>query len=171
MTAGSLLKNRSHATDGLGVEDAGTSSHRRMGQILADRGFITPDQLAEALRSQEQTGRLLGEICVEKWGLDRFALADALGEQWVEIEHGVEIQHGVEIEQSHDRPAIAGLAVDTTSFSPDLKELCALLAETVSAHARLHSRTEDLERRLAALETFVAGIGAPLAEPRSVYPA
>ena len=45
-------------------------------------------QLAEALRSQEQTGRLLGEICVEKWGLDRFALADALGEQWVEIEHG-----------------------------------------------------------------------------------
>ena len=136
-----------------------------MGQILVGRGFITPDQLVEALRSQEQTGRLLGEICVEKWGLDRFALANALGEQWVEIEQGVEI------EQSHDRPAINGLAVDTTSFSPDMQELCMLLAETVSAHARLHSRTEDLERRLAALETFVAGIDDPLAEPRSVYPA
>jgi len=135
-----------------------------MGQILVGRGFITPDQLVEALRSQEQTGRLLGEICVEKWGLDRFALADALGEQWVEIE-------GVEIEQGHDRPAMNGLAVDTRSFSPDMQELCMLLAETVSAHARLHSRTEDLERRLAALETFVAGIDDPLAEPRSVYPA
>jgi hypothetical protein len=136
-----------------------------MGQILVGRGFITPDQLAEALRSQEQTGRLLGEICVERWELDRFALADAIGEQWVEIEQGVEI------EQRHDRATITGPAVDTTSFSPDLQELCALLVETVSAHARLHSRTEDLERRLAALETFVAGIGDPHSEPRSGYPA
>jgi hypothetical protein len=136
-----------------------------MGQILVGRGFITADQLAEALRSQEQTGRLLGEICVEKWELDRFALAQAIGEQWVEMEQGVEI------EQSHDRPAITGPAVDSTSFSPDLQELCALLVETVSAHAGLHSRTEDLERRLEALETFVAGIGDPLSEPRSGYPA
>ena len=156
---GLRLKNRFRATDALGVDDAADTSHRRMGQILVGRGFITPDQLAEALRSQEQTGRLLGEICVEKWELDRFALADAIGEQWVEIEQG------------HERPAITGPAVDTTSFSPDLQELCALLVETVSAHARLHSRTEELERRLAALETFVAGIGDPLAEPRSVSPA
>ena len=109
-----------------------------MGQILVDRGFITPEQLAEALRSQEETGRLLGEICVEKWELDQFALADAIGEQWDEIEQGL-----------IDRRRWP--AVDTSSMRPDLQDLRALLAETVSAHARLHSRTEELERRLAAL--------------------
>jgi hypothetical protein len=63
------------------VDVVGNTSQRRMGQILVERRFITAEQLAEALRNQEQTGRLLGEICVEKWGLDRFALADALGKQ------------------------------------------------------------------------------------------
>ena len=119
-----------------------------MGQILVDRGFITPEQLAEALRSQEQTGRLLGEICVEKWGLDRFALADAFGEQWDAIDQGLRSTGGRWPGSRH-----------LDALRPDTQDVRALLAEAESAHARLHLRTDDLERRLAALEALVAGIG------------
>ena len=56
--------------------------HRKIGAIFVEKQLITPGQLALALEEQEKTGRLLGEICVARYGVDRMRLADVLAEQW-----------------------------------------------------------------------------------------
>jgi len=129
------------------MDDAETTSFRPMGQILVDRRFITDDQLAEALSIQQQTGRLLGEICVERWDLDRVALAGALGEQWEEIDHSPARQ-----------PSPSANPTLTASGLTELDELRAQLAETELARVELASRTDELERRLALLEMLVTGL-------------
>ena len=129
------------------MDDADTSTFRPMGQILVDRRFITDEQLAEALSIQQQTGRLLGEICVERWDLDRVALAGALGEQWDEID------------QSPGRQPVSGANHSRTGTArTELDELRAQLAETELARVELASRTDELERRLALLEMLVTGL-------------
>jgi len=114
-----------------------------MGEILVEKRFITADQLAGALLDQEETGRLLGEICVELYGLDRFALADALGEQWEEIPRG-------RAYATH-----RGAARETAAY-PGTEELRARLDEAEAARAELAAKTDELARRLTVLETLVA---------------
>jgi len=124
------------------MDDPSTTTFGRMGEILVVKGFITAEQLEEALASQEKTGRLLGEICVEKFGLDRFAIADALSEQWGE-----------------HPPAQGGGPAMTQPRVADgeVQELRILLAEAEAGQARLAWRTDALERRLAAVEALVSG--------------
>ena len=62
---------------------------RRLGEILVERGFVTPDQLREALRSQYQEGKRLGEILIEMGALTadelNWALSELLGIPYVEF--------------------------------------------------------------------------------------
>ena len=125
--------------------------YRRMGDILVERGSITSAQLAEALRRQEHTGRLLGEICIEQWGVDRLALADALSEQWYEMKREV-----------------GGTALTASGALAESEELRILLEEAEAARAELASRTDELGRRLAVLEALVAGVSGAVEELRSV---
>ena len=124
-----------------------------MGEILVERGFITSTQLSEALLDQQESGRLLGEICVERFGLDRFALAGALSEHWEEVQHG------------RIASTRAGV-VRAKRTSVDTQDLRILLVEAEAARAALAARTEELEQRLAALEMLVAGVSDALLEPR-----
>lgn len=66
------------------------SYHRRLGEILVERGFIHPSQLEEALAEQKSTGRKLGEILVEKkllWEEDLVeSLAIQKGNAFVELD-------------------------------------------------------------------------------------
>lgn len=66
------------------------SYHRRIGEILVERGLVTEAQLQECLQLQEQTGRKLGEILVEKdllWEEDLVeALAIQNGNAFVELD-------------------------------------------------------------------------------------
>ncbi|MBC2601839.1 glycosyl transferase family protein [Puniceicoccus vermicola] len=57
------------------------SYHRRIGEILTERGLVTEIQLAECLKLQEETGRKLGEILVEKELLWEEELVEALAVQ------------------------------------------------------------------------------------------
>ena len=124
-----------------------------MGEILVERRFITPDQLAEALLDQEESGRLLGEICVERFGLDRFALAGALSEHWEETQRGRVASR-------------RGGAVRTPRAPADTQDLRILLDEAEAARAALAAKTEELEERLAVLEALVAGVSDALLAPR-----
>jgi len=118
-----------------------------MGEILVERGFITEEQLAAALVSQ---------ICVEKHGLDRLALADALSEQWEEMQHG---RRG---------PApLQGLPSGPPAPA-EADELRVLLDEAEAARAKLAAKADELERRLALLETIMTGVSDALFEPRVV---
>ena len=127
-----------------------------MGEILVERGFITEEQLAAALVSQAETGRRLGEICVEKHGLDRLALADALSEQWEEMQHG----------RRGPSPLRGAPVGPPPPAEPE--ELRVLLDEAEAARAKLAAKTDELERRLALLETIMTGVSNALFEPRVV---
>ena len=54
---------------------------RKLGDILIDRAAVTPAQVAEAARLQEQTGKRMGFIMVEKKWLTETALFQGLAEQ------------------------------------------------------------------------------------------
>jgi hypothetical protein len=62
-----------------GPED--TASWRRLGDIFVDRGFVTQEELDEALARQRQTGERLGEALVAQGVISKFELAGALAEQ------------------------------------------------------------------------------------------
>jgi type IV pilus assembly protein PilB len=53
----------------------------KLGDILVERGIVTASQVAEAARLQEQTGKRMGFIMVEKKWLSESALFQALAEQ------------------------------------------------------------------------------------------
>jgi hypothetical protein len=142
------------------VDAARNVPYRRIGKILVDRQLITADQLADALVEQENMGRLLGEICVEQYRLDRLHLADALSEQWEEMQRA-----GAE-------SAREGAADEAVAFvgRAEADELRALLEEAEAARAELASKTDELGRRLADLENLVIGVSDALAELRPVAP-
>ena len=114
--------------------------YRKIGMIFVEKQLITPGQLALALEEQEKTGRLLGEICVDRYGVDRMRLADVLAEQWDGMQH-------------EPVPAV---------FSAE-EALRVLLDEAHATKAELRLKTGQLNKRLGALETLVAGVNEALA--------
>ncbi|HET9244031.1 MAG TPA: hypothetical protein VFN99_11365 [Gaiella sp.] len=56
-------------------------SWRRLGEIFVERGFVTQEQLDEALRRQRETGERVGEALVAQGAISKFELAGALAEQ------------------------------------------------------------------------------------------
>ena len=67
-----------------GPED--TASWRRLGDIFVDRGFVSQDELDQALARQRQTGERLGEALVAQGVISKFELAGALAEQMAVLE-------------------------------------------------------------------------------------
>jgi hypothetical protein len=59
---------------------------RQLGTLLADEGLLTETELELALDEQRRTGRLLGQIVVDRGYLSAFSLARVLSAQ-----HGVEL--------------------------------------------------------------------------------
>ena len=60
---------------------------RQLGTLLADEGLLTETELELALDEQRRTGRLLGQIVVDRGYLSAFSLARVLSAQ-----HGVALQ-------------------------------------------------------------------------------
>ena len=56
-------------------------SWRRLGDIFVERGFVTPEQLEQALERQRETGERVGEALVAQGSISKFELAGALAEQ------------------------------------------------------------------------------------------
>ena len=54
---------------------------KRIGQMLIEKGLITEDQLNEALKTQQQTTQMLGEILVDLGYVQRAAFFETLAEQ------------------------------------------------------------------------------------------
>jgi len=161
------LKIPRAVADSTRVDAARTVPYRRIGTILVDRQLITDDQLARALVEQKNTGRPLGEICVDRYGLDRLALADGLSEQWEEMQRaGAYPPH-----EDTAGEATVPVAVAATSVGhAEADELRVLLGEAEAARVELASKTDELGRRLAVLETLVVGVTDALAELRPAAP-
>ena len=57
-------------------------STRRFGELLIERGWITPDQLAQALRSRQDPRERLGQTLVRLGLLKERDVTELLGEQF-----------------------------------------------------------------------------------------
>lgn len=122
---------------------AAAASGRQIGAIFVEKGLITEGQLAMALEEQQHSGRLLGEICVARYGIDRMRLADVLAEQW------------------------EGMTAGTPAPQLSVEEaLRMLLDEARETRAELRLETGQLDARLAVLEELVASVGDALTELR-----
>jgi hypothetical protein len=96
------LKSR-FAADRKAVESAETI-WRPLGELLLEKGLVTPDELELALTEQGETGRLLGAILVDRGYVSGPALAVALAEQYgVELntERGFGTGLWAEIDRRH----------------------------------------------------------------------
>ena len=66
---------------GMETDPASNESWRRLGDIFVERGFVTPEQLEQALARQRETGERVGEALVAQGSISKFELAGALAEQ------------------------------------------------------------------------------------------
>jgi hypothetical protein len=66
---------------GSGLDPATNESWKRLGDIFVERGFVTPEQLEQALVRQRETGERVGEALVAQGSISKFELAGALAEQ------------------------------------------------------------------------------------------
>ncbi len=81
---------------------------RQLGTLLADEGLLTEPELELALDEQRRTGRLLGQIVVDRGYVSAFSLARVLS-----------AQHGVELQRPDPEPEPAPhLAVAPTMWRP-----------------------------------------------------
>jgi hypothetical protein len=120
---------------------------RQIGAIFVEKGLITEGQLALALEEQQRTGRLLGEICVARYGIERMRLADVLAEQW------------------------EGMSSEATTAPFSVEEaLRMLLDEAQETRSELRRETGRLDTRLKILEDLVVNVGDALAEMRPPPP-
>jgi hypothetical protein len=62
-----------------------TAAKRRLGDIIVERGLITPEQLEHALLVQRESGVRLGEVLVELGFITRVGLAGVITEQWDDL--------------------------------------------------------------------------------------
>ena len=82
----------------LPASDAGTQSgdgdestsepeeeRRPLGEIFVEQGFVTDEQLDQALETQRNGGEKLGEILVSQGSITRLQLASALADQWTTL--------------------------------------------------------------------------------------
>ncbi|MFL5950110.1 MAG: hypothetical protein ACJ74M_00740 [Gaiellaceae bacterium] len=76
---------------------------RQLGALLADEGLLTDTELELALDEQRRTGRLLGQIVVDRGYVSAFSLTRVLS-----------AQHGLELQTPEEEPEPHLVAVPTT---------------------------------------------------------
>ena len=113
---------------------------RQLGALLVDEQLLTPTELELALDEQRRTGRLLGQIIVNRGYLSAFSLARVLS-----------AQHGVDLQTPREDPEPAAqLAAVPTTWRPLGRLLVekGLISQTQLAEALL---TQKDNRRLGEI--------------------
>ena len=60
-------------------------SNRLIGALFVERGLVSQSQLVVALELQQETGQQLGQILVERFGVERSELAKVVAEHWARM--------------------------------------------------------------------------------------
>jgi hypothetical protein len=74
---------------------------RQLGELLVDEHLLTPAELELALEEQKRTGRLLGQIVVDRGFVSSFSVARVLSAQ-----HGLELRAQEEPEPTPPLPSV-----------------------------------------------------------------
>jgi chromosome segregation ATPase len=125
-----------------------------IGQIFVERGFITSDQLEDALEEQKWSGRKLGEILMSSGNISRLRLWDALEEQAASFDTGAPAT--AEPQAPLEQPSSLLSENELASLRAALDTLSAQVAELGSPDeswkSELQAATERLGARLERLE-------------------
>ncbi len=165
------------SSDGPESTSEDEDERRPLGEIFVEQGFVTDQELDQALETQRNGGEKLGEILVSQGSITRLQLASALADQWTSLK---KIRPPSSPEQPPPTLAVvpppgAPTAPAPTSGAPpadvdQLRDAVAALeqrlrvAESVaarepwreeigSATALLQHSVADVEERLAELAT------------------
>lgn len=107
---------------------------RQLGTLLADEGLLTETELELALDEQQRTGRLLGQIVVDRGYVSAFSLARVLS-----------AQHGVDVKAPEEPTPEPKLAVVPPTWRPLGRLLVekGLITQTQLAEALLTQADTD----------------------------
>jgi hypothetical protein len=127
--------------------------HKRpkIGHIFVEKGFITADQLEQALAAQSQSGKLLGEVLVELELIDRLDLASALGVQFM----GPPRPRAAEAPAPLAPTAAPAVSADFEALQAELAALRAHNDDLRAMVAQLQADLAERDERLALLSYFV----------------
>jgi hypothetical protein len=164
--------------DGAGPDAGPGETWRPLGEIFLTRGFVSEEELDEALRRQRQTGERLGEALVALGVISKFELAGALGEQMATLQKAAEEEAALEARASDDNVvSLAQRMLETAaSFGPDAsEELPVDVDEPVTEVAPLEAVATDEtfdepdEAHEELQETQEEVVDVPPVEPESSF--
>ena len=138
--------------------DAAPIQWRPLGQILVDRGLLTPEELEEVLLAQQQSGKPLGQIIVDRRLISAPMLAQLLAEQCgVELEtdtgFGTGLWSAIKRRHNADAGRRGDLRVVSAPDEPEQHETVDLSAEEEDPDPQISgpSHTIELEQALVQL--------------------
>jgi hypothetical protein len=131
------------------------AAKRRLGDIIVERGLVTPHQLEEALRVQRESGGKLGEVLVELGFITRVGLAGVISEQFDAMRMASRARKTA-------APAQPASAEGTTSVvETALRErLEAVTAELDAKDRRISQQDATIAALLAQLNSLTAATAA-----------
>lgn len=138
-----------------------TAAKRRVGDILLAHGFVTAEELADAVLEQERTQQPLGQILVGRGSITRLELASALAEQWSDPAASIS-----STSRSSPIPVPAPSAQDEAQYAERLQEAVADLARKVQSNKPLEGideRVDELSRRIEGTHARTQHIEAAVA--------
>ncbi len=116
-----------------------------------DLGFVTVEDVDEALELQRAMDTLIGETLVEQGKLSRLDLASALSQQWYVEDKVPSVRQGRAPEAD-----VGGPAGPTAGVDPAVTRFQIMIVEFAEALARLEAARLATDQRLAAIESALA---------------
>jgi hypothetical protein len=113
---------------------------RPIGSLFVEKGFVTQEELDDALLEQRESGQRLGEILVERGHVSRIELASVIGDQLGELRL---LRGG--LTEGKPEPSTQAAA----AAGPDTAELEQRLANQAESIDALLDRINELEEVLA----------------------
>jgi hypothetical protein len=121
---------------------------RPIGSIFVEKGFVTQEQLDDALRDQQRSGQRLGEILVERGHISRIDLASVIGNQL----EGLRLLQGGLAANAAPAAAVAPVAPPVPDRSGEIAELERRLANQAETIDHLLDQVNELQAAVAAAE-------------------
>jgi len=142
---------------GADTDPASNESWRRLGDIFVERGFVTPEQLEQALARQRETGERVGEALVAQGSISKFELAGALAEQAAALDQA-----------ALEAATAPGDAPEATvvPIAPRLEEP-AIVVELTSESAPEPPAVETAPERPAAPVSVVSSLPIAVVQPET----
>jgi hypothetical protein len=129
-----------------------SEGRRPLGEVLVERGIVTPEQLTTALEQQRATGQPLGEIIVGFGFAPGPIIAQALATQKGSL---IKTEYGFATGWSSDAPPTP-VAAATPAAKSELADRDRLIAE-------LHAWAESAQAAIASRDEAIARLSAQLA--------